>query len=291
MIRVKPEQNSPLSLHASVGGLAIFLDAFAIKELARRDRSRRNRFIAAVHRGAEVLFSVSNAAELSGPQGESFLEIRDFMDEIGPHWFPVELDPMLVTQRERQGEPSDKSCFSGDFLKGYLQSRVSSSPKERVMGVSEELFTLGHVMDWLAPQRASIARGKEKLDSALIEKIKDHRAKHEVDPGWLDKHFPALPFTPAFPGTFAYVNLVRVLILESKSFAMMPGDGIDFCQAVIGSAFSTFATLDKKWKRRMELLPKPNKLARIYYSPELDTMVEDIENALFQLEERPGATS
>lgn len=36
------------------------------------------------------------------------------------------------------------------------------------------------------------------------------------------------------------------------------------CQAVIGTAFSNFATLDKKWKRRIEMLPS-NNLARIYY--------------------------
>jgi hypothetical protein len=284
VIRVTPEQNSPLSLHASVAGLAVFLDAFAIKELARRNPSRRKRFIAATKRGAEVLFSVSNAAELSGPQGDSFVEIRDFMNEIGPHWFPVELDPIIVTQREKQGKPADESCFCGDFLKDYLRSRLRMSPQEKVIGVSEELFALGHVMDWLAPQRDSIARGKKDLDRALIEKIKDHRCKYEADPGWLDKHFPVLPFNPAFPGMFAYVNMVRMLILESRSFAMMPGDGIDFCQAVIGSAFSTFATLDKKWKRRVDMLPRPNKLARIYYSPELDTLVDDVESSIVQMQ-------
>jgi hypothetical protein len=35
--------------------------------------------------------------------------------------------------------------------------------------------------------------------------------------------------------------------------------------------------IDKQWKRRVEGLPKPNKLARIYYQPELDKMVTDIE--------------
>ena len=289
MIRVKPEQNSPLSLHASIAGVAVFLDAFAIKELARGNPARRKRFIAATKLGAEVLFSVSNAAELSGPQGDSFIMIREFMNEIGPHWFPVELDPIIVTQRERERKPADQSCFCSDFLKDYLRSRLKMSPQEQVIGVSEELFALGHVMDWLAPQRDSIARGKRALDTALIEKIRDHRAQHDAAPDWLDKHFPAVPFNPRFPGMFAYVNMVRVLILEAKSFVMMPGDGIDFCQSVIGSAFSTFATLDKKWKRRVEMLPKPNSLARVYYSPELDVLVDDIEAALIQPQGRSAA--
>ncbi len=58
---------------------------------------------------------------------------------------------------------------------------------------------------------------------------------------------------------------------------MMPGDGIDFCQAVIGSAYASVATLDKNWKRRIEALPKPNGLAPIYYEATLDKLVEDLE--------------
>jgi len=71
---------------------------------------------------------------------------------------------------------------------------------------------------------------------------------------------------------------------------MTPGDGIDFCQAVIGTAFSNFATLDKKWKRRIEMLP-PNNLARIYYDPELDALVDDIEIGLSIVEERRRAAT
>jgi ActR/RegA family two-component response regulator len=61
----------------------------------------------------------------------------------------------------------------------------------------------------------------------------------------------------------------------------MPNDGIDFGQAVIATAYASIATLDKHWKRRVEtILPKPNKLAHIYYRPELDKMVRDIERFL-----------
>jgi len=53
---------------------------------------------------------------------------------------------------------------------------------------------------------------------------------------------------------------------------------MDFCHAVLAAAFASVATLDKHWKRRIEGLPKPNKLARIYYSPELDNMVADVDS-------------
>jgi hypothetical protein len=175
-------------------------------------------------------------------------------------------------------------------LTDYLASKLRSSPADQIVGISRELFTVGHVMSWLAPQRDSIARGKAELDRVLIERIKEHRVRHEADPGWLDRAFPTLSFNPRFPAMFTYVNLVRTLILESKSFQMTPGDGIDFCQAVIGTAFSNFATLDKKWKRRIEMLP-PNNLARIYYDPELDALVDGIEIGLSIVEERRRAAT
>jgi hypothetical protein len=46
----------------------------------------------------------------------------------------------------------------------------------------------------------------------------------------------------------------------------------------LGSAFANFATLDKHWKRRVEHLPKPNPLARIYYEREIEEMITDIES-------------
>ena len=96
----------------------------------------------------------------------------------------------------------------------------------------------------------------------------------------MDAHFPALPFRTDSPATFIHVNIVRQLILESKSHVIVPNDGIDFAQAVIGGAYASVATLDKHWKRRIELLPKPNGVARIYYQQELDHMVRDIERQL-----------
>ncbi len=88
MITVCPDPTDLFAMRASVNGLTVFLDNFAIIDLAKRDPDRRRRFIATLNRGVDVLFSVSNAAELSGPQGDEIITIREFLDEIGTHWFP-----------------------------------------------------------------------------------------------------------------------------------------------------------------------------------------------------------
>jgi hypothetical protein len=84
------------------------------------------------------------------------------------------------------------------------------------------------------------------------------------------------------PATFVHTHLLRNLISD-RGDQLKEGDGADFCHGVIGSAFANFATLDKQWKRRVENLPKPNRLARIYYEREIEAMFTDIESHLAKL--------
>jgi hypothetical protein len=136
-------------------------------------------------------------------------------------------------------------------------------------------------MDWLAPQRNEIIDGKHQMGLRLRDQIMAHWAEYRKNPGWLDAKLPELPFTVDRPATYVYGNLLRLLVRDAKGWTIMPNDGIDFGQAVIGTAYASIATLDKHWKQRVEtILPKPNKLAHIYYRPELDKMVRDIERFL-----------
>jgi hypothetical protein len=288
MITVSSHPKHLFAMHASTTGPVVFLDLFAIKELAKGDPGRRKRFISTLDRGVEVLFSVSNAAELSGPKQSSFSKMRTFLDEIGTHWFPVEFDPMICIKREHQSLDPASCCFSERFLKTYTATRLRRSPEidkaELPESLPHDFFRLGLFMDWLAPQRDEIIKGKNELDLKLRYQIEKYSAEHRRNPAWLDTKFPESPFTGIHPATFIYVNLIRLLIREAKERAIVENDGIDFCQAVIASAYASVATLDKAWKRRVEMiLPRPNKLARIYYGPELDRMVRDIERHLDSL--------
>jgi len=282
-------------MHASVNGLAVFLDLFAIKELAKGNPDRRARFIATLDRGVEVMFCVSNAAELSGPQGPSFNKIRTFLDEIGTHWFPVEFDPMVCVEREQQSHDPMTCCFSEALLKSFTATRLKRSPEIKIADLPASLpsdfFRLGMFMDWLVPRRQDIMQDKAQLGIRLKGQIMEHWAEYKRNPDWLDAKFPELLFRADRPATFVYVNLVRLLILESKSRVIVPNDGIDFGQAVIGSAYASVATLDKHWKRRVEMIlpkPRPKRLAKIYYQQELDKMVRDIERYLDDVSLRRG---
>ena len=283
MIRVTSTINGPpLTFNASVSGLAVYLDNFSLIDLAKGEPLRRKRFTDALRKSADLLFSVTNAAELAGPQGRSLDAVRALLDEIGPRWFPVELNTVEVVSRETSGASASESCVSQKFMKDYFTDRLSNfSPgTASVINLSKDFFRLGPVLDWVGRQRDSIRKGMADLDSALINRITAYRAEFERSPSWLDQHFPALPFNPLMPATFTYVNLVRTIIVNARAYQLKDGDGADFCHAVMAGAFASLATLDKHWKRRIESLPKPNRLARIYDGPELDTMVTDIESWL-----------
>jgi hypothetical protein len=280
MITVTAGTSDPLIFTARLHGAAVYLDNFAIKALAKGDPERRRRFVDSIHKGAELLFSVANAAELSGPKENSFDIIKNFLNDLGAHWYPVELNILEVVKREAEGASPSECCVSKQFMRDCIKIFMRRyGDLGRIVDLSEDFFRLGPVMDWVASQRESIARGKAQFDEMLRTRIRLQCDKRKSDPEWMERNYPRLLFNPSVPATFVFINLNRTLILEAKSHQLKKGDGIDFSHALMASAFANFGVIDKHWKRRIAALPTPNQLARIYYELELDQMIDDIEAA------------
>jgi hypothetical protein len=271
MIRV-----TPTGLNVSVSGPVVYLDNWAIYDLAENDPLRRRRFVDAVHGGIDLLFSVTNAAELSGPQGRSADAVKRFLDEIGPHWFPARLDATEVVRRETRGESPEQACLDEEFFKSYVVDRIGpyGLDPRKLMELPDSLFTLGPILDRVGPQRDSISKGSAEFDEVIKGRMSMVREKSKREPTFLDERFPLLSFAPSRRTSFVYRNLLRITVVEADS--LKKGDGLDFCHAVIACAFGSFAALDTQWKRRVGALP-PNALARVYSPRELDQMVTDME--------------
>jgi hypothetical protein len=284
MIRAVCGSDGAPTFESSVNGIPIYLDNFAIKALAKGDVSIRQRFIAVLRNGADLLFSTANGVEISGAQGASALAIKTFLNELGPHWYLVDFNPHVVMERESAGLDPSRCCLAEELLRAYFSNQTSEHRpgSGKVIDLSEQFFRLGLFVDWLGPQRDDFLERSRAFDAELSTSIGKLRVKHKRNPGWLDRVMPPPQFNPRMAATFSFTFLMRELICDA-GFQMKKGDGMDFCHAVMASSFAVFATLDKQWKRRVEKLPKPNRAARIYYEPELSTMVADIEAGLEQL--------
>jgi hypothetical protein len=292
------------SLSPSAAGIAVYLDNWAIYDLAEGSVSRRNRFVSALKTGrADLLFSATNAAELSASKKNGIEKVRGFLDEIGPHWFPVELDTMKVCNRERASSVREGSaCMSRELFVDYIARRLRDLQATRGGAIAldeifrwtpsqlDELFGLGPMLDWVVPERDSITKSKRELDEALRRRILDGANKFRKDPAWLDRFLPPIQFDQSRPGMFAFVHLHRILVRHVKNgMRIKHNDGTDFSHAVVGSAFSHFAALDTRWQNRIAEIPRPHKLARIYSAQQLDAMVRDIEMLIVAT--TPGTTS
>ncbi len=190
MIRATASTHGALfKLKASINGPAVYLDNWALIELAKKDPARRRRFIAAVNAGAEVVFSVANAAELSGPKGASAEAVKSFLNEIGPHWYPAKLNPTEVVELEiKRKDPADV-CIDEHFFKSYVADRIRSSSGKPI-SLSDAFFSLAPILDRLGPQRKSISEGSKEFDQMLKNKMSVARDMCKRHPALLDKKFP-----------------------------------------------------------------------------------------------------
>lgn len=257
----------------------VYLDNDCVIELAKGDASRRARFVDAIRRGGTLLFSLANAAEIAGPQGQSKAAVRAFLDSIGPYWAPLELNPRKVIAKEQAGEP-ERAQISEHFVLSYFQDRAYelSPGGSRVLDLSADtFFRLSAVVDWAQRPEADVRAERDDLDTAVAEAIRSARAEFDTDPRSLDRRWPPIPFSPAFGTTFVFVHLMRLLVKESKAYVFKPHDGLDLSHAVMAASTAVIATLDKQWKARVSRLPEAHQLAKVFYRPEVEQMVALLE--------------
>ncbi len=257
MIRFTSESGRPVCEAFAKGRYSVYLDNDSLITLAKTPNPEmRERFVAAIKNGGNLLFSLANAVEISGPQENSAEAVRSFLDSIGPHWVPIELNPMTVVNRE-QKVGAEQAVVSRKFMEVFVERRAYDlSPNgSLVVDLSpESFFRLGSVMDWVQEARDSIRADIRVMDEALRTRLQELRSEYEKDSVGFDKLLPAASFEEQQPATFVFVHLLRLLVKEAKAFQFKENDALDFCHAVLGTAYGSLATLDKQWKGRVARL-------------------------------------
>lgn len=278
MIRFTSENGTPICVAEVKNRLGVYLDNDSLIELAKGTTSRRQRFVDSLRRRGTLLFSLTNAAEIAGPQGTSADAVRAFLDTVGAYWVPLELNPYTVADREKEGL-IDRAPISGEFMQAYFMRRANDLSPEgsKVLDLSETFFRLGAVLDWAQEERDKIRGDARRIDQALRDRVNQARVEYEKDPISLDRELPPIPFDTLRPATFVLIHLLRTMVVDAKAFQFKDNDGLDFCHSVLGASYGSLATLDTQWKHRVENLPKPNYLAKIFYRPEVDELVDLLE--------------
>ncbi len=269
---------------ARVSGYPVYLDTDSLTELAKGAEARRKRFVAAIRSGrSTLLFSFANALELSGPLGGSLNAIREFLDSLGRYWIPLEMNPWLIGDRERQ-PGRNPACLSEDFLEAFFRQRAHdlSQDARRVLDLdADTFFRLSALADWAQEQREEVRTGLRGVDRALIEELTRLREACKANKAALERQYPAIRFDQTQPATFVLTHLMRGLA-NNRGDHLKEHDAMDFCHVVVGFSYAAFATVDRQWKRRLGYVPWIRTLARIYYRPELRRLVHDLERAIAQ---------
>lgn len=268
-------------LSGVVRGIAVYLDNFAIIRIAQGAQKRRDRFLNCLSdESADLLFSVANSIDLVG----SNKTVKAFLKQIANHWFPVDLSVNEVCKREEQGLVGADAFSAMDFAKMVFAAQVQPNlASGEITHISPDLFAPDKFIEWLELHKDRIREYRSALDEAFFQKVKEYRSNQKLDGLWIEGSFPEfVSFRRDKPAMFAYENIIRAFVMD-RGTQPKKGDGLDLSHAVLGSAFANFAALDGQWKKRIESLPTPNGLARVYSEPELDQMVSDIERECIKI--------
>jgi len=244
---------------------AIYLDQDSLAHIARTEDVRR-RFLDIWSRRGELLFSWANALDLSGPQGRSAELIKSFLQDLGPHWIPLEMNPWKVVRKENGEEPSSGTpCVSESFLQGYF------------LRLRDEVTNLGRVVDLIHEDLADWRRDIVRLKSHADSMVNGSRDRYRKDRSSLDRDLPALPNDATRPAAYLLRQLERLTARE-LGYPWTPNDGIDFLHASVAGSCADFLLLDRQWKRRILAVAPPKTYPWVFYRAELNTFLDAFEN-------------
>jgi hypothetical protein len=250
----------------------IYLDHWAIRRISE-DPARKGRFLGALKTKGTILFSLMNVVEIASDQEPArSAQIRGFLEQLGPYWMPVTIDPLRVLDAEETGVPpvdGFSPCVSSAFLAdGDFMARAVASA------------TLAHVVDLTRGTAGDKLRTDAELDTgrlqANIQEWRDERKKDkatiEKD---LNKKYPKKPFDAAKPMRSIYPGLARLTITDG--FNLDDNHMRDMYHACCAVRCADMVTLDGHWAGQVTKLKLPADFVKVYSEETLDQLLEDFE--------------
>jgi hypothetical protein len=181
MIKITSEHGE-VFCDAKTRGFCVYLDTWALLDLARGLESRQQRVTDSIRQGGTLLFSFANALEIGDLSGASSDAVQNLLNSIGQYWFPLEMNPWKVAEREKEGFVLS-APFADSLMKTFFQKRAHdlSSNENELLNLSESFFSLGSVLNWVKENKEKAQTDKGRLDQALEDRIKRMRAEYDND--------------------------------------------------------------------------------------------------------------
>ncbi len=218
---------SPDEVRVSVRHPLVYLDHCAIRRISS-SATRRARLREIFSSRGTLMFSVLNMLEMARNTGASYENIRDMLDELGPHCIPTDADLATVESREQQGLRSPAAFLA---VPEMLAQIVKAMPSGQVkFGTAFEVL---HDRDFRD-------RAPELLEHA--DMLRDlHLYRERARRG--EKMLP-LP-KPTYSLRWIEISLIRRLLRDSKN---MSGNDInDVFHAVMPLGYADIVVLDSAW--------------------------------------------
>ena len=248
----------------------IYLDHWALRRLSA-DRALSSRFLFAFKHRGTVMFSLMNVAEIARDESpQRAQQIRDFLAQLGPHWFPMTIDPFRIINAEETGKVPDglPPCASvGFWTDPQFAARLVTGP-----------LSLAHVVDLtFGPGGDDVRAETDRGTARLRQGIQELRDEHARNPKELDNKYPLLKFDALKPMRGIYNGLARYTITDT--FTLNDNHARDLFHAVVSVHCAGMVTLDAHWAGQVRKLKLPANFVQVYTEAELDRFLRDFEAA------------
>lgn len=232
----------------------IYLDHWAIREISS-NQDYRKRFLNKFGVSGTLLISNANIVEMLGNNKESLENIRQFFSEIKDNWFPLDINPIRVMEKEELPDIGVSPCYSHKFLKRFY----NQLPDGRI--------NLASVVDLVQENQAQEYEDLKSLKKEKSEEVMRLRERWKWDKSLAENIFTCRKFDPKKPQKYVFDSIMRIVL--NADFPFKENDVLDFSHTVVSIAYGNVVLLDKKWADIFRKLKMPDNRLAVYTKPQI----------------------
>lgn len=218
-------------------------------------------------KGGALLISVANIIELGRKEGEPLKKLKSFFENLGEHWFPLEVNPLLVIEREidNKGAPP---YFDQQLITNYYPY------------IHEQSHSLSKVIDLISGERDRFDKCLARAHQFSVDLTQVRKLFQEKHPSINPDAYLVLHYDSANPTSYSYNGLMRASI-EGK-LSLTGNDVVDIWHASTSLVYADIVVLDRRWVQiaKDKLKKLPGLIQKLFKVSELALMIGSLENAI-----------